>query len=335
MNHAAFFVGVDVGGTSIRAALLRAEDATPLTARQIPTLAREGHEAVLARLAALVQTLIAENALPPREIGGVGVGLPGKLDPQRGVVEFLPNLEGHWQGVRAAEILSERLALPVYLLNDARAMTLGEWAYGAGRGCDTVACFTLGTGIGGGVVVNGQLQLGHNGAVGELGHQIVELNGPLCGCGGRGCLEVYASGPAIAAQGVRAVMQGLTTAISAAAGHDLNRITPAVIAEAAQQGDRVAQEIFQRAGAYLGIGVANVIVALGPQRIILGGGLAQVGAVLFEPVRRTVAERVHLVPTAGIEIVPAQLGPHAGLIGAAHWAALRSQKSGSNANCID
>lgn len=335
MNAELFFVGVDVGGTSIRAALLRAGDALPLAVRQIPTLGREGYEAVLARLIALIQALIAEAGLSQSQLGGVGVGLPGKLDPERGIVEFLPNLEGHWQGVPAAAWLTRELGLPVYLLNDARAMTLGEWAYGAGQGCDTVVCFTLGTGIGGGVVMNGQLQLGHNGTVGELGHQIVEPQGQRCGCGGRGCLEVYASGPAIAAQGVKAVMQGLTTAIAAAVAYDLNCITPAVIAEAARQGDRVAQEIFERAGTYLGIGIANVIVALGPQRIILGGGVAQVGAVLFEPVRRTVAERVHLVPLTGIEIVPAQLGPHAGLVGAAHWAALRSQKSGSNANCVD
>jgi putative hydrolase of the HAD superfamily len=143
--------------------------------------------------------------------------------------------------------------LPVRLLNDARAITLGEWKFGAGRGVDTLACFAIGTGIGSGLVINGTLHLGIGGTAGELGHQTIDFNGPLCGCGNHGCLEAYASGPAIAAMGIKAVIQGQTTTIGALVDHDLNRITSQVVSQAASQGDRVAIDIYAQAGEYIGI----------------------------------------------------------------------------------
>ena len=147
-------------------------------------------------------------------------------------------------------------------------------AFGAGRGVDTVAVFAIGTGIGGGLVLNGQLHLGIGGTGGELGHMTIDFNGPRCGCGNFGCLEAYASGPAIAAMGLKAVTQGLTTCIADLCENDLNRITPEFIAQAAHAGDEIAKDIFERAGFYLGIAAANVCVAIGPRRIIIGGGVA-------------------------------------------------------------
>jgi glucokinase len=137
-----------------------------------------------------------------------------------------------------------------------------------------MACFAIGTGVGGGLVINNQLHLGIGGTGGELGHQTIEADGPVCGCGNRGCLEVFASGPAIAAAGAKAVMQGLTTNIGELVDYDLNRITPEVIAEAARQGDRVAQEIYTQAGTYLGIATANVLVSVGPRKVVIAGGVA-------------------------------------------------------------
>jgi glucokinase len=324
MDSNILFAGVDVGGTNVRAALVQPDSGEILVSLQAPTLAREGHAAVLERILALVQAVSAQ-APPGTRVGAVGIGLPGKLDPQAGVVEFLPNLPGNWPGVPAASLLADPLGLPVFLINDARAMTLGEWACGAGRGVDTIACFTLGTGIGGGLVVNGRLHLGINGTAGELGHMVIDANGPPCGCGGRGCLEVFASGPAITALGVKAVLQGLTTQIGALVDYDLNHITPQVIADAAKAGDGVAGEIIERVGTYLGIGVANIIISVGPRRVILGGGVARLGDLLFDPVRRTVRERVFLAPADQVEIVPAELGQEAGLVGAAVWAKIRLQ----------
>jgi glucokinase len=207
------------------------------------------------------------------------------------------------------------------LLNDVRSITNGEWRFGAGRGVDTVAVFAIGTGIGGGLVINGQLHLGIGGTGGELGHTVVDYNGPRCGCGNYGCVETYASGPAIAAMGMKAVAQGLTTRLGEMCGYDLNRITPELIARAAQAGDEIAKDIYEKAGFYLGIAAANVCSAIGPRRIILGGGVAQAGDLLLEPIRRTLRERVHIMPVQQVEVVPSQLGDNAGVIGVACWAA--------------
>lgn len=183
-----------------------------------------------------------------------------------------------------------------------------------------MACFAIGTGIGGGLVIDGKLHLGIGGTGGELGHQSIDMNGPLCGCGSRGCLEVFASGPAIAAMGIKAVVQGLTTKIGELVDYDLNRITPKSIYKAAIQGDELAREIYEQAGFYIGVAVSNTLAAIGPRKVVIGGGVAQAGDLLLEPIRRTVKERVHIMPVDQVEIVPAQLGPNAGLIGAALWA---------------
>ena len=161
-------------------------------------------------------------------------------------------------------------------------------ALAPGRGVDTLAVFAIGTGIGGGLVINGTLHLGIGGTGGELGHQIIDFNGPRCGCGNHGCLEAFASGPAIAAMGMKAVAQGLTTQISELCANDLNRITPKLIAQAALAGDEVAKEIYEKAGYYLGIAAANMCATIGPRRIIIAGGVAQAGELLLDPIRRTV-----------------------------------------------
>jgi len=288
--------------------------------KQIMTLAREGHDAVMQRMAQLIENVIQEQHIPKSDIQAVGIGVPGVLDMQHGVVLFLPNLPGTWPDVPLKKTIEEYVGLPVALLNDARAMTLAEWQYGAGRGVDTIACFTIGTGIGGGLVINGKLHLGIGGTGGELGHQIIETNGPACGCGSRGCVEALASGPTIAAMGAKAVMQGLTTEIGALVGYDLNKITPKVIADAALAGDEIAKEIYEKAGTYIGIAVANIMVTIGPRKVVIGGGVAQAGSLLFDPIRKTAYSRVHVMPKEQVEIVPAALGTFAGLIGAARWA---------------
>jgi glucokinase len=267
----------------------------------------------------LAKSAMQVSGIPLASIQAIGIGVPGIVDLERGLTIFLPNLTGNWPQVPLAKQMAEGIGRPAFLLNDARSLTLGEWAFGAGRGVDTMACFTLGTGIGGGLIINGRLHLGIGGTAGELGHQTIDPNGLICGCGNRGCLETIASGPAIAAMGVRAVIQGLTTCIGEIAQNDLNRITPKTVYLAALQGDKPAQEIYERAGTAIGIAVSNVLVSLGPKKVVLGGGVAQAGDLLFEPVRRTVHERVHMMPVDQVEILPAALGTNAGMIGAAVW----------------
>lgn len=317
------FIGIDLGGTNIKVGLVEPETGSILATKSVPTLAREGHDAVIARMADLVRQFIAEKACDPADLRGIGVGVPGVLDLEKGTTLFLPNLYGTWPHVPLRDQLSNLTGLPVALLNDARAITLGEWKFGAGRGVDTMACFTLGTGVGGGLVINSQLHLGMGGTSGELGHQTVDLNGPRCGCGNIGCLEALASGPAITAMGIKAIVQGRTTILGQMVDYDLNKITPQVISQAAQMGDEEALEIYREVGAYYGIAIANIVVAIGPRKVVLAGGVAAAGEVLFEPVRKSVREHTSVLPTAQVEIVQAELGNNAGVMGVAYWACLK------------
>jgi len=273
------------------------------------------------RMAGLFMQMIEWAGMKKEDIGGIGIGVPGVLDLEKGETLFLPNLPGTWPHVPLRDTIAERTGLPTTLLNDVRSITHGEWRFGAGRGVDTVAVFAIGTGIGGGLVINGQLHLGIGGTGGELGHMTIDYNGPACGCGNRGCLEAYASGPAIAAAGMKAVAQGLTTRISELCQHDLNRITPELIAQAARAGDEIAMDIYERAGCALGVSAANICVSIGPRRIIIAGGVAQAGDLLLNPMRRTLRERVSVMPIEQVEVVPSQLGDIAGVIGVACWMA--------------
>ena len=314
------FVGVDLGGTHLRAAVVNIDSGELTGLKQIDTLAREGHDAVIARMADLILDVIHASGLTKSHIGGIGIGVPGQIDLEHGVVRFLPNLPGNWLNVPLRQRIEELVGLPTHILNDARSMTFGEWKLGAGRGVDTVACFTLGTGIGGGLVINGKLHLGISGSAGELGHQVIDFNGPRCGCGNLGCLETFASGPAIAAMGIRAVVQGLTTCIGEMVDYDLNRITPKVIYQAAMQGDAIAQDIYEKAGYYIGVALSGVLAVISPHKVVIGGGVSQAGDLLLDPIRRTVKERTFIMPAYEVQIVLAELGTNAGMIGAAAWA---------------
>jgi glucokinase len=316
------YIGCDLGGTNLRAAIVDVETGEVICQKSIPTLAREGHEAVMQRMADLFLRVIAECGLQKDQIGGIGIGVPGVLDLEKGKTLFLPNLPGTWPHIPLRDTITRLTGLRTALLNDVRAITNGEWRFGAGRGVDTIAVFAIGTGIGGGLVVNGQLHLGIGGTGGELGHTMIDFNGPRCGCGNDGCLEAYASGPAIAAMGMKAVTQGLTTKIAELCAYDLNRISPELIAEAAQAGDEIAKEIYEKAGFYIGIAAANVCASIGPRRIVIGGGVARAGELLLDPIQRTVRERVRIMPVEQVEVVLSKLGNNAGVIGVACWAAL-------------
>jgi glucokinase len=320
MNH---YIGIDLGGTNLRAAIADTDTGQIFHQRKCPTLAAEGQQAVIQRIVQLIQELTEAGHGPDCDIKGVGIGVPGTPDIESGVIQFLPNLPGKWLNVPLQSIIEERVKLPVALINDVRAITLGEWTFGAGRGAETVVCLAIGTGIGGGVVVNGQFHLGIGGTAGEFGHHVVEIDGLPCGCGGKGCLELYASGPAIAAMGVKEVMHGHTTRIGELVDYDLNRINVEVIVQAAMEGDPVANGILQRVGTYLGIAVGNILGVLSPQRVIFSGGVSSAGDLLLRPIVQTVSERVHVIPVQKVQFVLAELGSSSGLLGAALWARRR------------
>lgn len=318
------YIGIDLGGTDIKAAVVNVKTGEITGSSRIPTNSRDGHDAVITNMGELVDMVLLAGKIARNKVGGIGIGVPGIIDMDKGKTLFLPNFPGQWRNVAVSEKLSSATSLPVSIINDARAMTLGEWKFGAGMGVDTIACYTLGTGIGGGLIINGQLHLGIGGAAGELGHVIVDLNGPRCGCGSNGCVEVFASGPAIAAMGIKSVVQGRTTRIAELCGNDLNKITPELVCRAAVEGDTIAREIYEEAGRNIGVAAASIVTAINPRRVIFGGGVAAAGEVILDPIRRTIQARVCLTDLKHIQVVQAELGNTAGLIGAAVWASHRS-----------
>lgn len=315
------YVGCDLGGTNIKAGLVDVDTGTVLTSSSIPTKARQGPEAVLGRMAKLITDLINESQMNTKKIGGLGISAPGVIDLETNTTLFLPNLYTEWRNVPVGERMKSLLGLDVFMLNDVRAITYGEWAFGAGKGVDSIACFAIGTGVGGGLLVNNQLVLGFGGTAGELGHQTVDPDGPLCGCGNYGCIEVFASGPAIAAEAGRGIRQGWSTKILDLIDNDLNKLSAKVVAEAARMGDPLALEVWNRAGTYLGIGIANILTCVGVKRVVIGGGVSKAGELLLDPIWRVVKERVFLMPVEKVEILPAKLGNDAGTVGMAAWSA--------------
>ncbi len=322
------YIGCDLGGTNMRAAIVNSETGAVSNLEVVPTLGREGPEGVLARMVNLFATIIGKAKLSMEEIRGIGVGFPGMLDMEHGTTTFITNLPGHWIDVPVAEYIQRQTNIPAFLINDVRSITWGEMIFGAGKGCKNMVLYALGTGVGGGVVINGELVLGNTGQAGEVGHIIVDPSGPLCNCGNSGCLEQYSSGPAIVAAALKSVVHGGTTILAEMVGNDLNKMTAEVVARAALAGDMAAKNIFEQAGTYLGIAIADSLVHLEPERVIIGGGVSKAGELLLEPVRRTIRERVRLIPLDKVQIVLSQLGNDAGVIGTSMWADHQLKKLG-------
>lgn len=306
------YAGVDLGGTAIKAALAT-KDGSIVCQDTIATESHAGPPAVLARIADLVLRLSEQAEGRPLALG---MGVPGLVDVPNGVTKFLPNLPTQWRDVEVGRTLKSRLGCDVRVLNDVRIATLGELVYGHGRQWPSLVFFALGTGIGGGVVIDGTLRLGAVGAAGELGHLTVLPDGPLCGCGSRGCLETLASGPAIVGEAVRLLKTGLAPRLYDLVDGDAGRVSPKEIEAAARAGDQAVLDAIRRAGEYLGIGVSNVILTLHPDLVVLGGGVAQMGDLLLDPIRETVRRRVRMIPPETIHIEQSRLGPDAGVLGA-------------------
>jgi len=300
-----------LGGTKIACALASREGRV-IGEKTIPTDSHAGPEAVLDRIAGLVLELAQECGAQP---DALGLGVPGLADLANGVVKFLPNLPTNWRDVPVRARLAPKIGCPVYLLNDVRLATLGELVFGHGRAAGTMAFFAIGTGIGGGVAVDGELRLGKLGAAGELGHQTILPNGARCGCGNNGCLEALASGPAITAEGVRLLLSGQASRLYQLIGGDPARVTPKEMAAAAAAGDEAVGEALTRAAEYLGIGVANVVSMIHPEVVVVGGSVADIGPILFDTVRRVVLGRVRMFPVDDVRIEPSLLGHKAGLWG--------------------
>jgi len=304
-------VGVDLGGTRIRA-ILRCDDGRILGRAASLTGAEEGPEAVLRRIHATIEEAVGDHDWGG--IAGVGIGAPGPLDPFRGVVLQAPNLPG-WHNVPLRDIVADAFDKPTELGNDANLAALGEHEFGAGRGVDDMVYVTISTGIGGGIISNGSLLLGCQGLAGEVGHHTIVVDGPLCGCGNRGCLEALASGTAIGRMGREAAARGQGDVLLRLANDRPEGITSRVVADAARTGDATAIEIIRRAAVYIGIGLANLVSILNPELFVLGGGVTQIGDLLFDTIRETLAQTA-MSSMRGVRVVPATLGDDVVLMGA-------------------
>ncbi len=314
-----YVVGVDLGGTNIVTGALPSDGARTYGVRSVPTEVGLGAEAVVDRIVAQIEATIAdtmeEAGVTRKAFAGVGLGAPGPLDRERGLVIVAPNLG--WRDFPLRDRVSERLGLPAAIDNDANCATVGEWWLGAARGGRDVVGLTIGTGIGGGLIVDGRLFHGASDVAGEIGHTTIDLNGRHCKCGNYGCLEAYASGPAIATRAREALVREESESLMPQlVDGDLERLTAATVYDAARQGDPVAAEIVRDTGRYLGTGVANLLNIFNPDVVVVAGGVTAAGERLFAPLRAEVRRRAFAPAVEAVRIVPGELPGTAGVVGA-------------------
>ncbi len=312
-------IAVDIGGTKILTALF--SSGGKMLAREVcPTLPEEGVKQVVARLCSAIAGLLHKNSLKPSQLAAVGIACAGGIDTGRGVVMTpSPNMSD-WVNVPLEDIVRKKFGVSTYIINDASAAALGEHRYGAGRGVKNFVLFTLGTGIGGGIIVDGKLYLGSVGGAGELGHMTIAADGPRCGCGNIGCLEMLASGRAVERDAIGRLRRGGKSVLRDVVGGDINGVTAAQVGAAARAGDKMALDVLSRAAGYLGVGMVNAVNIFNPEMVIIGGGMAELGDIFIEPGRRLVQERAFSVSSGLVRIVTAQLGNDAGVYGAAVYA---------------
>ncbi|MGC8739297.1 MAG: ROK family protein [Candidatus Hydrogenedens sp.] len=316
-----YIIGVDLGGTNIKSAIV-SEEKRIVVKTSVPTPTQEGPKAIMDAMADVVHELMDKEGLTTQDILSVGIGAPGPMNWQTGIVYSPPNLPG-WHNVPLADEMRKRLNVPCYIENDANAACFGEYWLGAGQGCDCIAVLTLGTGVGGGIVVFKKLLRGIDGTAGELGHLKVQRDGRLCGCGSKGCLEAYASVTGMVRTAQEEIEKGKKTILTEICHNNIHTITGKMIFQAVEKGDALAREVFHETAVWLGLGIASIVNMLNPERVILCGGMISAGNVLFNPVRETVMKNAFEVPAKRCEIVPAGLGEDSGVIGCAGCALTR------------
>jgi glucokinase len=314
-----WIVGVDLGGTNIVVGLVPIEGGEVLGFRTVPTESVRGAKFVVDRIVSLVEAAITEvtagQGTSRAAVAGVGIGSPGPLDRKTGTVINTPNLG--WRNFPLRDLVANQVKLPCALDNDANCATYGEWWLGAGRGVSSLVGLTLGTGIGGGIVLDGQIYHGCSDVAGEIGHMTIDSNGRKCKCGNYGCLEQYASGPAIALRAAEGIEAGAETSLVDMVDGKLDEITAATVYEATVQGDAYAAEVMKDTARFLGAGVASIINILNPEMVVIAGGVTRAGDTLFEPLRAEVRRRAFRSAQECCRIVPAELPGTAGVVGAA------------------
>ena len=311
-------VGVDIGGTNVGVGVVPWSGGEPAGLRSQPTRSERGADAVVEDVVRMageaIHEAVTRHGAARDRIVGVGIGSPGPLDLERGLVLTTPNLG--WTNYPLRQRISDGLGLPAALDNDANCATLGEWWLGAARGVRHLAGVTLGTGIGGGLVIDGRIVHGASGVAGEFGHTTIDFTGRRCKCGNYGCLEAYASGPNIAARAREGIEAGYQSVIVELVEGDLDRITAVTVYDALLQGDKYAHEVMLETARVLGAGVANIVNMFNPEMVVIMGGVTRAGEHLFAPLRSEVRRRAFTVAVEACRIVPGGLEAP-GVMGAA------------------
>lgn len=312
-RFAKHIIGVDLGGTNVRAAVTD-RDGTILGEGRRPSYAERGPEVTIPQIILAIRDAMSSASITADDVCGIGMGVPGRHRSKEGVVLWSPNFKD-WAGLQLLQPIRDDLGLPAYMGNDVNVATLGEFRFGAGRGVNSMVMLTLGTGIGGGIIIDGKLWLGANEGGGEIGHQIINPNGMRCGCGNFGDLEGEARRDAIIERALRKIYTGRKTVLVKQTEPKFQDISPDMVAEAAAQGDELCIEVMEETGYYVGIGVANAINFLNPEMVVIGGGISQAGAVLWDPIMRTVRANALREALEVCQVVPAALGDNAGIMG--------------------
>ena len=307
-------IGLDLGGTKIATCLMDREG-NIVEKLTVHTLAKEGPDPVISRMKSSVYELKARAKATKKDVVAIGICCPGPLDTNKGVVLNPPNLPG-WLEVPLKDDFYREFQIPVILENDANAAALGEYLYGSGKGARNFMYITISTGIGGGVVIDGKLFKGANGNAVEIGHTTINFQGPLCGCGNKGCWEAYASGTALARFAKEAIDKGRKTMIKDIE-QDYNKIKAEHVFAAAKQGDHLARELLVQEAYFLGVGLANMVNSFNPDCIAIGGGLSHEWDLFYEPMMDVMREKALKANWENLKVVKAKLGSDAGVIGAA------------------
>lgn len=315
MTHQKYTIGIDIGGTKIAIGVYTI-DGKNIISLTLPTIGQQGPSEIIRRIIESTKSLIVEAGLSLNNCLGIGIASPGPLDIKEGVVYNPPNLPG-WNRIPLVKLLEEAFSLPVFLENDANAALIGEWVSGVGKGYSNLVYITVSTGVGASMIIDNHILRGKNGGAGEFGHTIVDINGPICNCGNRGCIEAYASGTAIEKKVKEAVRKGLLpTWVKTATD----------LAITAESGNIIAKEILTESFRMLGIGIVNLIHLYNPERIIIGGGVSNTGKILFDTVNEVVMNKSFDLFKKELTIVPAGLGNEVGVVGAASLPLLKKVK---------
>jgi glucokinase len=317
-KSAPYVLGVDLGGTNVRAAVID-RAGKQLGGGRATSLALEGVNATVRQIVQAADSALYAAGVKKEEVAGIGIGVPGHIDPAGGMVKWAPNFYENsqpYRNIALGEPIQAQIGLPVLMGNDANVAALGEFRFGAGRSVRNMVMVTLGTGIGGGIILNGKLWTGATGGAGEIGHLVIAA-GERGGAAAFGSLESMGQIAAITERASRKICQGRKTILADMVDYDWHLLTPKDIADAAAQGDAVAIETFEEVGYYVGLGIASMVNLLNPELVVIGGGVAQAGELILEPIRRSARANAIKTLIDAAPIVPAELGDDAGIYGGA------------------